>query len=462
MSTSCKGKRMLLCAWLFSATAIAQPATYTLGDLVQAAQTHLPALQQKQALIQMAEAGITDAKHAALPSLRAIDEVTVSSANSLPGSYFTMGIVPSTSGAVRSSENTNAATGNIGTLYSEYELYNFGLNGARTADARAGAALGRSDYERQLYLVKSDLARMYFSILKYQSRIAADQQNTDRYQAILTVIGALTKAGIKPAADSLQALAELSKARTSYNQSATAITQLTQQLAAYTGIAPEQISLDTNVLHISEQPQSLPGIVLEPRESNPLTDFYKRQQDLYRADDKLIRKTYLPKFTLVGALWGRASSITYNDHYDDLNTGLGYQRFNYAAGITFSYNLFDLVHRKDKLAVNRYKMQACDYALQQETLNLQTASAQANAQVQTAVQNLGEISLQEHAAQDVFNQKKAQYKAGLVNLIDLTNAAFVLYRSQTDYIETLNDWYLAQLDKAVATGNLDQFIQSIK
>jgi len=46
-------------------------------------------------------------------------------------------------------------------------------------------------------------------------------------------------------------------------------------------------------------------------------------------------------------------------------------------------------------------------------------------------------------------------------LVDLTNASFVLYRSQTDYIETISDWYLAQVDKAEATGNLVQFINSI-
>jgi hypothetical protein len=29
-------------------------------------------------------------------------------------------------------------------------------------------------------------------------------------------------------------------------------------------------------------------------------------------------------------------------------------------------------------------------------------------------------------------------------------------------VETLNDWFLASLDKATATGTLDQFIQLIK
>ena len=59
-------------------------------------------------------------------------------------------------------------------------------------------------------------------------------------------------------------------------------------------------------------------------------------------------------------------------------------------------------------------------------------------------------------------KKLRNTKRVLITLIDLTNAIFVLYRSQTDFIETLNDWYLAQLFKADATGNLDLFIQTIK
>ncbi|MFX7820725.1 TolC family protein, partial [Acinetobacter baumannii] len=59
------------------------------------------------------------------------------------------------------------------------------------------------------------------------------------------------------------------------------------------------------------------------------------------------------------------------------------------------------------------------------------------------MQNLLQLPTQLKSAEDVYLQKTAQYKAGLVNLIDLTNATFVLYRSQTDYIEALNDYYTA-------------------
>ena len=51
---------------------------------------------------------------------------------------------------------------------------------------------------------------------------------------------------------------------------------------------------------------------------------------------------------------------------------------------------------------------------------------------------------------------------GIISLIDLTNAAFVLDRSLNDYAQTTGNWYLAQLDKAIASGHLAGFIQSIQ
>jgi outer membrane protein TolC len=140
---------------------------------------------------------------------------------------------------------------------------------------------------------------------------------------------------------------------------------------------------------------------------------------------------------------------------------LGYQRFNYGLGVAFTYNLFNGLFKKDRLAVNRYQIQASDYELQQQKEALQSAVLQADNSLTTTESNLREIPVQLHAAQDTYGQKLAQYKAGIISLIDLTNASFVLYRSQTDYIETLNDWYLAQLNKAASTGNLQQFIQTI-
>jgi outer membrane protein TolC len=170
----------------------------------------------------------------------------------------------------------------------------------------------------------------------------------------------------------------------------------------------------------------------------------------------------LPKIYLTATGWARGSSIDYNGNYKSLAEGIGYQRFNYMVGATFVYDFIDLVHKKDKLAISHYNTVATDYDRQQQQLALRNVYNQANEAFQTAIKNLSEIPIQIRSSRETYDQKTAQYKAGIINLLDLTNASFVLYRAESDYVQTLSDWLLANLDKAAATGRLDQFIQSIK
>ena len=165
---------------------------------------------------------------------------------------------------------------------------------------------------------------------------------------------------------------------------------------------------------------------------------------------------------LTGITWARGSSIDYQGKYGSVPDGWGYQRYNYLAGLTVTYNLFDMVHRRDKEAIARNQTIASEFGLQQQQLSLQNVGNKAEQGILTAVKNLGEIPIQVGAAQDAFNQKSAQYKAGIINLVDLTNAGYVLYRAQSDYVQAVSDWLSANLDRAAAYGNLDLFIQTIQ
>lgn len=433
---------------------------YTLSELADSAARHLPAILQKQALVNSAQANVTDARHAALPSLKLSDQVTMASANGAPGTYLPLGAI-STAGAIRSSNLYQPATGNIAMLYGEYELINFGLRKARVQDALTGEQLAASDLAKDQYLLKLQVGKLYFSILKGLYQLAVDEQNIHRYESVNSVILALTRSGIRPGVDSSLAQAELAKSRISYNQLTGEIKQLQQQLSFLTGIT-DSIRIDTTVKRYALT--ALAGDSTSGTAANPLIDYYRKQQEVYQAADNLIRKSYLPKILLAGGFWGRGTSVDYTDDYNykALSSGLGYQRFNYALGLSFVYNLFDGVHRRDKLAVNQYKIQASDYGLEQQQQALNTALQQSETAIGTALQNLQELPAQLNAAANAYDQKLAQYKAGIINLVDLTNASFVLYRTQTDYVEALNDWLQARLDKAAATGNLDPFIQSIK
>lgn len=434
---------------------------YTLSALVDSAQHHLPVLMQKRSLADAARAGITDARHAFLPTSYLGDEVTAGTDNSIPGSYISFGIIPSSSSGVRSSNIYQSAIGNIGFFYNQYELFDFGLKKATVRNAEAYANLSQADLDRETYLVKWQVAKLYVDLLKAESQLSIDKENVDRYDTIYTVIQAVTSSGIKPGADSALAMAELSKTRTIYNQSLGEVRQLRQQLSYLSGVSAADISIDTS--RAGTYGATLGVIHDSTMTSNPLIDYFDKEHTLYMQREELIGKSYLPRLLLNGVGWARGSSIDYTDQYkSSAASGLGYQRFNYLAGLTLEYDLFNVVHRKDRLRIARYNTQASEYGLQQQQLSLQNVGNKAEEAIRTAVMNLQEVPIQINSARAAFDQKTAQYKAGIINLVDLTDATFVLYRAQSDYVQTVSDWLLGNLDKYSAEGGLDQFIQSIK
>jgi outer membrane protein TolC len=434
---------------------------YSLQELSDSASRYYPQLAQKQALLGGAQASVTETKNLFLPLLRVNDQINLSTDNTLPGSYLPYGIVPSTSSGVRSANDGTAASGNIAILYGQYDLVDFGYRRSAIQTARSTVEVYQADLNREIYQVKIQAATLYFNLLKTQFRLGVDQQNISRYENIYHIIRALASAGIKPGADSSLAMAELSKSRIQYNQTLGQVSNLKQQISFFTGIAWEKLRIDTatnTYTRAKTQLSAVPGDTAV----NPLLEYYITQKNLFLATEHQISKSYLPKIALTATGWIRGSSITFDDQYKDLSYGLGYQRYNYLAGISFQYDLFNGIHKRDRLRVFQNQTTASEWAIRQEELVLHSAYVQAETDMKTTEDNLMEIPVQLAAAEDTYNQKLAQYKAGLINLIDLTNAAFVLDRSQNDYLETLGNWFLAELNKATVTGSLEDFIKKIK
>ncbi len=438
-----------------------QRSTVTLQRIIDSAQNHLPVLLQKRALINSANATVGDAYDSHLPSVKILDELSAGSSNSTAGVYFPMSIVPSVSGSIRNSNDLDPEAGNIGMLYGQYDLIDFGLSKAKVGLAKSYLGLVKSDFDKEVYLLKWQSATTYFDLLKNQYQLGIDHQNINRYKDIYRVIQTLSINGLRPGVDSSQLIAELSKTRINYNNTEGKINELEQQLNYYTGISTSQLFIDTSISTLN-----IPSPILYDSglnvSNNPFMSYFNRQTDYYKSNQLLIKKSYQPKIVLLGGLWGRGSGIQYNDQYKGMASGLGYQRFNYAAAVSFVYDLFDAVHRRDKMSENNFKISASENEYNQEAEDLTINLQKANNVINTIDQNLKEMPLQMQAAKDAYNQRLAQYNAGIINLIDLTNASFVLYRAQSDYVQLLDDWYTANLNKAAITGNLDQFIQSIK
>lgn len=461
MAHSCKSTAATLVG-VFLALATACPVlaqrtnAYSLSALVDSARRHLPLLLEKQALVESARDGITEAKHDFLPQLNAVEELSVGSANDLTGPFLPVpGLVHSIAGSINGASNYQAVTGNMASLYGQYDLMTFGLKNAAVANARAFAGLTQADLEKERYLVSWNIARLYFNILSHRYQLTVDEEDVRRYDSMYTISTALTGSGVNPGVDSSLARAGLSRTRVSYNEALGELKRLQDQLAYLTGINEPSIAMDTST--------AIPALDLTQQSAaNPLLDYFARQKAHYNAQELLARKSYLPRVVLGAGGWARGSSIQYSNVYENASEGLGYQRLNYLAGVGITYDLFNGVHRRDRISVLNQQVQAADYALQQQQLSLHNQQVQADESIRTARANLDELPTQLRAATGAYQTKLAQYRAGIINLVDVLTAAFELTQAQTGYIQTLDEWYTASLDKAAATGNLDLFIQTVK
>jgi outer membrane protein TolC len=458
-----KGRRVVFTILFFlssSSFVLSQKPFLTLSALNDSADHYLPRLLQKRALVNSASAFITETRHQFLPAVRFNDQVNIGTDNSVAGSYFPYGIVPSTSSGVRAANDYQAASGNIAMLYGEYDLIDFGYKGARVDYAKSGQAFSQSDLQREIYILHGRICRAYFNLMISEARMAVEKETVKRYDTIFNIINALTTSGLKPGSDSSLAKAELSKSRITYNQLNEQVKNYREEISYLTGVSPDLILPDT-VLMLVGKIKNIQRITADTL-VNPLIDYYANLSNLYITNERLFSKSYLPKIYLTAASWARGSSIAYNDQYKPIPDGLGYQRFNYMLGISFQYDLFNSLHKKDRLKTFGFEREAAELELKQQQISLASTTRQAQNSIDITEKNLLELPIQYQAAVVTYNQKIAQYKAGIITLIDLTNAAFVLDRSLNDYAETTGNWYLAQLDKAIATGQLTSFIQSIQ
>ena len=149
-------KCVMICVYILAAAngLKAQAGIYHLSDLMDSAKINQPSILKKRALVGASTAAIIDARHASLPILKLHDQVSLSSANGATGTYFPLGVIVPTAGAIRAENNFNPATGNIAMLYSEYELEDFGLKKAREEDATVFSKLTQRRFS-QRYLPAS-------------------------------------------------------------------------------------------------------------------------------------------------------------------------------------------------------------------------------------------------------------------------------------------------------------------
>ena len=223
--------------------------TLNLYDAVNSAVTNYPLLQQRQAEISAGKAHITTVNGNRLPSFILQDQLNMGTNNGLQGAYFSLGVVPSTSGSSSSvAENTNPNPGNVAISFLQWEFYNFGYYNAQKRSAQAQLAVNEANFSSDKYLLTEQVVSLYLDWLKKYRLLQIQDENVQRARVILTAIRATVLSGLKPGVDSSTASAAYSDAHIAYLQAEDEYNYDKIALATYTGVNTGNAIPDTSIV----------------------------------------------------------------------------------------------------------------------------------------------------------------------------------------------------------------------
>ncbi|WP_295125024.1 TolC family protein [uncultured Chitinophaga sp.] len=456
-------KMRWLCSWLlisFCVPSAAQQPVLTLKELLIHVDRNAPSLVADSAAIRIRQAQEVATRGNSLPSLKVNYQVNAGTNNNMPGGYFSYGIVPGNS-RVRIEDNASTALGDLGIAAFDWEVYNFGAYEAQRMVASSDlhveqARFGQSRYEWHAYTIEN-----YLQLLRLNELVKIQLQTIQRNTEIRRSIQAQAKSGIIAGVDTSIAVAELSRARLNYLELSNQYRQIQLGLSAISGLTPDLLVPDTALAAKLILFNKTVSIQETDTAHHPNIELYKSMYRNSLDKERLVRKSYSPKISLQGAVWGRGSSISASDEFRSLNKGLGFERGNYLVGVGITYNVFDFKRRHMQLSVQEASTEYAKRKLDEQRSLLVLGINKTDADLQTALQRLEEIPHLLNAAQAAYRQKFSLYRNGLTNIVELNAAQNTLYRAEIDYTNAHYLYCKVLFQKALNEHVVDEVLNNI-
>ena len=204
-------------------------------------------------------------------------------------------------------------------------------------------------------------------------------------------------------------------------------------------------------------------------EQHPVLKFYQSRINVSRQQEKYFDRFKYPVFSLVGVVQSRGSGFdaNYSQVYPDAYThnywnGVKPTNSNYLLGVGVIWNLTNPIRVHQQVAAQEWTSRGLQNEYELVSQQIKTQLALADQKIKYAVANYHEAPIQMKAASDAYLQKSVLYKNGLTNIVDVTQALYVLNRAETDRDISNNNVWQALLLKAAAIGDFRLFENDIQ
>src|SRR5581483_2952015 len=267
------------------------------------------------------------------------------------------------------------------------------------------------------------------------------------------------KQELRPGADASRADAELAAAKIQLIRAQEAERENEATLAELLGVAGNKIAINADSL-LTTGPASYDSqaaVANHPEAQIANSNLFETQ-----AREKVLSKSYYPRFNLQGSFSGRGSGANPDGTFATGADGLNLMRNNWAVGLTATFSVLDFpsLHFKKQIEESTERAQKAEY---DRTMQKLTADAErAKAAYDSAVLITQNTPVELEAARLGETQANARYKAALAPIVDVAEAQRLLLQAEIeDNLARLSVWR-ALLGEALAQGDLQPFLDQAR
>lgn len=435
-----------------------------LKDAEQIALANYGSIRAKTNQLNASKAYLKETKTEYLPNLSISAQQDYGTVNSQFGPLYGFnGLGVASSGPV-GNQSWKAGFGSLYLSNASWDFFAFGRAVEKVKVQKSAVSRDETDLVQEQFQHEIRVAGSYLNLLAAQQLSKAQQDNLNRAIDLQKVVVARVKNGLNAGVDSSQANAEVSNARIALTNAQETEQEQSNQLAIYLGIPPQNFLLDSTFVTkapVNANPQAQINFA-----SHPLLQFYQNRINVSNEQAKFLNTYSYPAFTLFGVYQGRGSGFgsgygsNLADYSSSYGSGAGPTRFNYLFGVGVTWNITNVLRVHYQVASQKFisEQYKNEYDLVSQQLSSQEVLAETR--ISNALKNYHEVPEEVRAAMDAYNQKFTLYKNGLANIVDFTQALYVLNRAEVDNYIAANNVWQALLFKAAATGDFGIFINN--
>lgn len=433
----------------------------TMEDAIQTAQGNYGTIKAKTAYLNASKATVRQSEKDYLPNFNLLMQQDYGTVNGQNGPLYGMGLSVASSGLPLPEQNWNAAFGALYLTNVNWDFFAFGRAREKINVAKSIVDRDQTDLEQEQFQHSVRVAGAYLNLLAAQRLIRSWENNLQRATALKNVAVTRAKNGLIPGVDSSLANAEVSNAKISIIQAIDFEQEQANKLAQLLGVTTQEFKLDTSF--VAKLPASISDTISGAKD-HPLLKFYANRIAVSEQQAKYFQTLSYPTMSMFGVFQGRGAGFSATYAFDqsaythNYLEGIKPVRYNYLFGIGAVWNVTSVFRVKQQVLSQKFVSNALKEEYDLVDNQLQNQLLLSENKVKNALANYREAPVQVQSASDAYLQKSVLYKNGLNNIVDITQALYILNRAETSRdVAFINVWQ-ALLLKAASAGDFSLFM----